>query len=216
MYVAGRVRQCHVLTHIARTLSRRPALQADFAELPCDVRQGGLRDAILHSAGANAAHGLRRTNADKRRAVLMLLEDEEWGTWNDSEIGRRCAVDHKTVARLRAEHLGISQDAPRTVERGSSVYEMKPRASAKPAEPEPSALAEAEPAKLPPALEAEPAFPLDAPPSNVVRAGDRFSLIPAPGSIELGGRPDPLNELVTVPAKRVPEFHGCLTMVAIA
>ena len=37
---------------------------------------GGLRDAILFSVGANAAHGLRRTNADKRRTVLLLWEDE--------------------------------------------------------------------------------------------------------------------------------------------
>lgn len=102
------------------------------------MRQGGLRDAILHSAGANATHGLRRTNDDKRRAVLMLLQDNEWGQWNNSEIGRRCAVDHKTVARLRAEHLGNSQDAPRTVSRGGTAYPMKPRASPKPADPEPA------------------------------------------------------------------------------
>lgn len=93
------------------------------------MRQGGLRDAILHSAGANAAHGLRRTNADKRRAVLMLLEDGEWSQWSDREIGRQCVVDHKTVTRLREEHLGKSPDAPRTVSRGGKVYTMKPRVS---------------------------------------------------------------------------------------
>ncbi|MGT2479599.1 hypothetical protein ACU4GR_13540 [Methylobacterium oryzae CBMB20] len=56
-------RRGHRLAH------RRHAagLHAGLGELPCEVRQGGLRDAILHSAGANAAHGLRRTNADKRR-----------------------------------------------------------------------------------------------------------------------------------------------------
>lgn len=35
----------------------------------------------------------------------------------------------------------------------------------------------AEPFEQPPAREAEPALPFDAPPSNVVRAGDRFSLV---------------------------------------
>ena len=34
----------------------------------------------LHSVGANATHGLRRSNADKRRAVVLLLEDEEWSS----------------------------------------------------------------------------------------------------------------------------------------
>jgi hypothetical protein len=35
----------------------------------------------LQGAGtvANAAHGQRRTNADKRKAVITLLEDAEWG-----------------------------------------------------------------------------------------------------------------------------------------
>lgn len=146
------------------------------------MRQGGLRDAILHSAGANAAHGLRRTNADKRRAVLMFLEDEEWGTWADREIARQCSVGHPLVARLRAEHLEQIPDAPRTVERSGTVYPMKPRGSAKPAEPEPSAPAEPEPVELPPALEAEPALPFDAPLSNVVRTGDRFSFTLAASS----------------------------------
>lgn len=59
------------------------------------------------------------------------------------------------------------------------------RIGRKAAEPAPSVPVEAEPAEGSPAPEAEPALPFDAPPSNVVRAGDRFSLVPAPGSIEL-------------------------------
>jgi len=54
-----------------------------------DVRQGHRRDAILHSVGANAAHGLRRTNADKRRAVEILLRDEEWSGWSNVVIAGR-------------------------------------------------------------------------------------------------------------------------------
>jgi uncharacterized ParB-like nuclease family protein len=44
-------------------------------KINCDVRQGTRRDAVLHSVGANAAHGMRRTNDDKRRAVRVMLED---------------------------------------------------------------------------------------------------------------------------------------------
>lgn len=90
------------------------------------MRQGGLRDAILHSAGANAAHGLRRTNADKRRAVLMLLEDEEWATWADREIARRCAVDHTFVGRMRGSLVpNTSEPAPRTYQdRHGNVSQM--------------------------------------------------------------------------------------------
>lgn len=100
------------------------------------MRQGGLRDAILHSAGANADHGLRRTNDDKRRAVLMLLQDEVWGQWNDSKIARACAVSQPFVTKVRSEHLQTFEDSPRLVERGGTVYPMKPRASSpSPADP---------------------------------------------------------------------------------
>lgn len=71
--------------------------------IPCDIRQGTRRDAILYSVGANAEHGLRRTNADKRRAVLRLLQDAEWSQWSNREIARRCKVDEKTVRNLRNE-----------------------------------------------------------------------------------------------------------------
>ena len=74
--------------------------------LECEVKRGGLRDAILFAAGANAQHGLRRTNADKRGAVLLLLRDKEFGLWSDRKIGQACAVDHKTVARIRREQSG--------------------------------------------------------------------------------------------------------------
>src|SRR6476661_4358033 len=51
---------------------------AGAMEIACDVRPGTKRDAILFSVGANASHGLRRTNEDKRRAVMTLLNDAEW------------------------------------------------------------------------------------------------------------------------------------------
>ena len=56
----------------------------------------------MASVGANAEHGLRRSNADKRRAVMRLLEDEEWGKWSDREIARRCRVSNGYVHKLKA------------------------------------------------------------------------------------------------------------------
>lgn len=70
------------------------------------VTEGGRRDAVLHACGANASHGLRRTHADKRRAVEALLRDPEWSRWSDRAIGKQCGVDHKTVARVRREEVG--------------------------------------------------------------------------------------------------------------
>jgi hypothetical protein len=70
---------------------------------PCDVRAGTQRDAILYAAGANAGHGLRRTNADKQRSVEVLLRDPEWSQWSDREIARRCAVSDRMVNGMRAQ-----------------------------------------------------------------------------------------------------------------
>jgi hypothetical protein len=78
------------------------AICMGFANFPCDVREGGLREAVLLSCGANAAHAIQRSNADKRNAVLKLLNDEAWSGWSDSEIARRCAVTHQFVGKLRA------------------------------------------------------------------------------------------------------------------
>lgn len=87
---------------LADGFHRRAAAEAlGLVEIECDVRQGTRRDAVLHSVGANAAHGMRRTNDDKRRAVLTLLNDPEWSAWSDREIARRCAVEAKMVGRMR-------------------------------------------------------------------------------------------------------------------
>jgi len=79
----------------------------EFVEVT--VQQGSLRDAQLYSFSANANHGKRRTNADKRKAVMAMLADAEWSLFSDREIARVCSVDHKMVSRLRSESsLGLS------------------------------------------------------------------------------------------------------------
>lgn len=77
-----------------------------LTEIDADIRQGTRRDAILFSVGANASHGLRRTNDDKRRAVMVLLNDPEWSKWSDREIARQASVGHQMVAPLRASVTG--------------------------------------------------------------------------------------------------------------
>lgn len=77
------------------------ARQLGHAAIAAEIRNGGLRDAILYSVGANAAHGLKRTQADKRHAVLTLLNDPDWQTWSNREIARRCYVSDVLVMQLR-------------------------------------------------------------------------------------------------------------------
>ncbi|MDG4650096.1 ParB N-terminal domain-containing protein [Roseibacterium sp. SDUM158017] len=98
--------------------------RAGRAEIPALVLQGTRRDAILKSVGANAAHGLRRTNDDKRRAVTVLLTDSEWSAWSNREIARQCCVSDVFVAKVRADLSanGLQMPTERTVERGGKVY----------------------------------------------------------------------------------------------
>jgi hypothetical protein len=74
--------------------------EAGLSEIHAEVAPGTKRDAILYACGANK-HGKPRSHADKRRAVLRLLEDPTWQQWSDHEMARHCGVDHKTVARWR-------------------------------------------------------------------------------------------------------------------
>jgi hypothetical protein len=95
---------------------------------PANVHQGTRRDAILYSTGVNENHGLRRSNADKRRAVTRLLTDPEWSRWSNREIARQAKVSLDLVNRMRDEsvserivQIGAEQ---RTVTRGDSTYTM--------------------------------------------------------------------------------------------
>ena len=82
------------------------------ATIEAVVHEGGRKEALLHAAGANAAHGLRRTNADKRRAVLLVLE--AFPKLSDRQIAERCGVDNKTVApMLEAAFTAMFPDGDR-------------------------------------------------------------------------------------------------------
>lgn len=91
--------------------------------VPTRVIPGDRRAAILHAVAANANHGLRRTNADKRRSVETLLRDAEWREWSDAEIARRCAVDPKTVGTVRRE-MESTREIPEWVARKTADGRM--------------------------------------------------------------------------------------------
>lgn len=101
------------------------AERAELRAYPMWCKAGARRDAILFAAGANSAHGLRRTNADKRKVVTTLLQDDEWGRWSDREVARRCAVSNVFVSKVRNElSVNGSQMKKRKVRRGDTEYEM--------------------------------------------------------------------------------------------
>lgn len=75
--------------------------KAGKAGITCEVVNGTFRDAILRATGVNGKHGMRRTYADKRKAVMTLLDDFEWSQWSNAEIARQCEVSPTFVSGLR-------------------------------------------------------------------------------------------------------------------
>lgn len=79
------------------------ASAAGLADLPCQIKQGTRRDALKFALLANAKHGLKRTVADKQKAVKKCLFDEEWGRLSDRQISEMCGVSNQMVSTLRKE-----------------------------------------------------------------------------------------------------------------
>lgn len=85
-----------------------------LADIAADVREGTWRDAVLFSVGANATHGLPRSNKDKRRAVLILLADDKWTGKPNTWVAEAAVVSREFVRKVRQEI--ISQHATLRVE----------------------------------------------------------------------------------------------------
>ncbi|NER93423.1 MAG: ParB N-terminal domain-containing protein [Symploca sp. SIO1B1] len=81
----------------------KASLESGLEDIQVIIHQGTRRDAVLYSVGANAEHKAvkPRSRADKRRAVMMLLNDPEWNKWSNREIARQCKVNEKTVRNIR-------------------------------------------------------------------------------------------------------------------
>ncbi len=111
------------------------AIIAEVHEISVNIIEGTKRDAVLYSVGCNADHGLRRTNADKRRAVEMLLRDAEWVQWSDREIARKCHVSNTFVSNLRpGVTVNIDSEKTYTTKHGT-VSKMDTSNIGKPKEP---------------------------------------------------------------------------------
>ena len=105
---------------------------AELKKIVVDVLQGTREDAVWFSAGANRGHGLRRTNADKRRAVLTALHHPRGKS--SRAVAEHVGVSPDFVARLRADLS--SKDTSRATARvegrdGKSYPAAKPSSTEK-------------------------------------------------------------------------------------
>jgi hypothetical protein len=78
------------------------ARRLGYTKLHARVRPGGWVEAVEAAAASNGRHGRARTNADKRKAVSILLDLPKWAEASDREIAKHCMVSHPFVADVRA------------------------------------------------------------------------------------------------------------------
>ena len=82
------------------------ARKAALKEILANVRQGNADEALLFSVKANATHGLRRSNEDKRRAVELLLDHPTFGKLGKEKIANLAGVSKPTVIDIVRRRQG--------------------------------------------------------------------------------------------------------------
>lgn len=86
--------------------------QIKALSISATVEPGGRPAALKHALSANAIHGHRRTNADKRRCVEIALR--EFPKLSSRAIAEMCGVSVMTITRTRDEQVSQSDTSPVT------------------------------------------------------------------------------------------------------
>jgi hypothetical protein len=68
-----------------------------------DVKEGGVHEALHFALSANSAHGIRRSNDDKRNAVMLAFKDPNYDEWSLRQLSELCCVSHMLVRDMKAE-----------------------------------------------------------------------------------------------------------------
>lgn len=90
--------------YLATKRNQQPTIKAE-------VHAGGRTDALRHALGANATNGVYRSNADKRNAVEIALE--EWPDRANPVIAEICRVSPDLVRRCRTDMAASGKLEPR-------------------------------------------------------------------------------------------------------
>jgi hypothetical protein len=121
--------------------------RAGKVSIQCEVINGTIRDAIYYSTAVNAKHGMRRSYADRRKAVMTLLEDFEWSLKSNTEIAKHVGVSVSFVSNLRNTSGKMPDKVQYTTPSGETKTKVK--ASGRPAKPK----------EEPPVQQEEPVLP---------------------------------------------------------
>jgi len=77
--------------------------KAGIPEILCNVRAGDVHDALRFAMSRNRDHGVRRTRADKSKAVDLALADPFFDGMTLRGIADHCGVGKDTVSRRKQE-----------------------------------------------------------------------------------------------------------------
>ncbi len=77
------------------------ARRNEYEAIRAEIHEGSRTDALRHALGANASNGLFRSNADKRSAVEIALE--EWPDLSNGLLSELCKVSIELVRRCRQQ-----------------------------------------------------------------------------------------------------------------
>jgi hypothetical protein len=108
-------------------------------KIRAEVKDGTKADAAWDALSSNTTHGLRRSNADKRRAVELALKNPRSRKMSARAIAEHVGVDHKTVAAIQKEKESVGEipHVERREGRDGKSYQATTRAPAHPAKPPP-------------------------------------------------------------------------------
>jgi uncharacterized ParB-like nuclease family protein len=98
--------------------------QAGRDTIECEIIQGTLDDAREYACGANRAHGLRRNDSDKRKAVAEFFNIPGRDTLNNSEVARKLGVSIPFVKNVRDE-LGVKASPAAHHGKGADSYQER-------------------------------------------------------------------------------------------
>jgi hypothetical protein len=106
---------------------------AGIEEIDVEVWQGDRHRALELALKANNGHGLRRTNADKRRSLEIAWK--EYPEWTSNRVAELCGVHGQLAHRVREEmvaqgHLSDSSNSKRVGRDSKNYPEIKEKRTA--------------------------------------------------------------------------------------
>lgn len=95
--------------NLARGAHRLQAMKdIGRTKIECEVKYGTWEEAVHDAVGDNQTHGLKRSNADKKQCMALMLELHP--EWTARKIAEAVGVHHSTVDDFKKELSGEPAD----------------------------------------------------------------------------------------------------------